>query len=105
MSVLLRQLGDEDARPQEDGVVAGRRSATQTRFTEPWARLGSNQRPLACEASALPLSYAPSAPILERDPVAVTLARDACRRYPGMEVQRGYCVERCRRRTSRSRGA
>jgi hypothetical protein len=25
----------------------------------PWARLGSNQRPLACEASALPLSYAP----------------------------------------------
>ena len=24
-----------------------------------WARLGSNQRPLACEASALPLSYAP----------------------------------------------
>ena len=28
-------------------------------FSE-WARLGSNQRPLACEASALPLSYAPS---------------------------------------------
>ena len=26
-----------------------------------WARLVSNQRPLACEASALPLSYAPSA--------------------------------------------
>src|SRR5207253_3082143 len=26
-----------------------------------WARLGSNQRPLACEASALPLSYAPGA--------------------------------------------
>ena len=26
-----------------------------------WARLGSNQRPLACEASALPLSYAPEA--------------------------------------------
>jgi hypothetical protein len=25
----------------------------------PWARLVSNQRPLACEASALPLSYAP----------------------------------------------
>ena len=42
-----------------------------------WAQLGLNQRPLACEASALPLSYAPSvrrdyltwfAPIrLERD--------------------------------------
>jgi hypothetical protein len=27
--------------------------------SEEWARLGSNQRPLACEASALPLSYAP----------------------------------------------
>jgi CubicO group peptidase (beta-lactamase class C family) len=26
-----------------------------------WARLVSNQRPLACEASALPLSYGPSA--------------------------------------------
>jgi hypothetical protein len=26
-----------------------------------WARLGSNQRPPACEAGALPLSYAPSA--------------------------------------------
>jgi hypothetical protein len=24
-----------------------------------WARLGSNQRPPACEADALPLSYAP----------------------------------------------
>jgi hypothetical protein len=24
-----------------------------------WARLGSNQRPLPCEGSALPLSYAP----------------------------------------------
>lgn len=28
--------------------------------TSKWARLVSNQRPLACEASALPLSYAPS---------------------------------------------
>src|SRR5947207_2647972 len=27
--------------------------------TSKWARLVSNQRPLACEASALPLSYAP----------------------------------------------
>jgi hypothetical protein len=26
-----------------------------------WAQLGSNQRPLACKASALPLSYAPPA--------------------------------------------
>ena len=29
------------------------------RARDEWARLGSNQRPLACEASALPLSYAP----------------------------------------------
>jgi hypothetical protein len=27
-----------------------------------WARVVSNHRPLACEASALPLSYVPSAP-------------------------------------------
>jgi hypothetical protein len=26
---------------------------------EKWAQLGLNQRPLACKASALPLSYAP----------------------------------------------
>jgi hypothetical protein len=31
-----------------------------------WARLGSNQRPLACEASALPLSYAPEAATLAK---------------------------------------
>jgi len=28
-------------------------------FVALWAHLGSNQGPLACEASALPLSYAP----------------------------------------------
>ena len=28
-------------------------------FGREWAHLGSNQGPLACEASALPLSYAP----------------------------------------------
>ena len=27
-----------------------------------WARVVSNHRPLACEASALPLSYGPSGP-------------------------------------------
>ena len=36
-----------------------REAASETASGE-WARLGSNQRPLACEASALPLSYAPS---------------------------------------------
>ena len=43
-----------------------------------WARLGSNQRPLACEASALPLSYAPG-------------RGDHCRRsaiLPGIESRR-----------------
>ena len=37
-------------------------ASSRTRFAHcqvQWARLGSNQRPLACEASALPLSYAP----------------------------------------------
>ncbi len=37
---------------------AGARS-TEIPGNRGWARLGSNQRPLACEASALPLSYAP----------------------------------------------
>ena len=38
------------ARPEEPPASGAR-----------WAQLGLNQRPLACEASALPLSYAPSA--------------------------------------------
>ena len=33
--------------------------AKNDEFYTQWARLVSNQRPLACEASALPLSYAP----------------------------------------------
>jgi hypothetical protein len=39
-----------------------RRAAALTsdpRRSSRWARLGSNQRPPACEAGALPLSYAP----------------------------------------------
>src|SRR3954452_13085771 len=31
-------------------------------YSKVWAQLGSNQRPLACKASALPLSYAPGRP-------------------------------------------
>src|SRR5919201_7133136 len=43
--------------------------------TRRWARLGSNQRPLACEASALPLSYAPpEAPSLAAQQLAGSLA-------------------------------
>jgi hypothetical protein len=37
------------------------RKTRPTRRVFSWARLGSNQRPPACEAGALPLSYAPSA--------------------------------------------
>ncbi len=47
-------------------AVTGRRSnqlsysaKTDTSDSWWWARLGSNQRPPACEADALPLSYAP----------------------------------------------
>src|SRR5262245_21772027 len=41
-----------------------------------WARLGSNQRPLACEASALPLRYAPGgATTIATDPGTATAAR------------------------------
>src|SRR6476646_5338774 len=47
-------------------------------FDREWARLGSNQRPLACEASALPLSYAPE---------GVTLPKK--RRSPGLPRPRG----------------
>jgi hypothetical protein len=35
--------------------------AVQTAWLPRWAWLGSNQRPPACEAGALPLSYTPSA--------------------------------------------
>ena len=37
-----------------------RETALTRRAGSPWARVVSNHRPLACEASALPLSYAPS---------------------------------------------
>jgi hypothetical protein len=49
----------------------GQQGITQTRnpCKYVWARLGLNQRPLACEASALPLSYAPGLePILRAGP-------------------------------------
>jgi hypothetical protein len=43
----------EPAEPSNDETPA------DAEASRPWARLVSNQRPLACEASALPLSYAP----------------------------------------------
>ena len=68
-------------------AVTGRRSnqlsysATRRRLrTKIWARLGLNQRPPACEADALPLSYAP----LSRLPAGPTgsLTLDKPRVYP-----------------------
>jgi hypothetical protein len=44
-----------------------------------WARLGSNQRPLACEASALPLSYAPGAHYFSRSRARRVLQRGLCK--------------------------
>jgi acetyl esterase/lipase len=48
-----------------------------------WARLGSNQRPLACEASALPLSYAPEgrSSLAPASPDSGDTAPIAARRY------------------------
>jgi hypothetical protein len=43
------------------GGSQARRKPHRRGAFRPWARLVSNQRPLACEASALPLSYAPEA--------------------------------------------
>src|SRR5207237_215265 len=51
-------------RPSEDDPLEVVMASAQPKpdFERRWARLGSNQRPLACEASALPLSYAPGSP-------------------------------------------
>jgi hypothetical protein len=49
-------------------------------LTWEWAQLVSNQRPLACKASALPLSYAP-APTASRRPASAyrfCAAREVC---------------------------
>jgi uncharacterized protein YndB with AHSA1/START domain len=48
-------LNDLRRRQRQPGCGSGKPASAN----EEWARLGSNQRPLACEASALPLSYAP----------------------------------------------
>ena len=48
-------------------------------FASWWARLGSNQRPLRCERSALPLSYAPK-PLWGRQVIAAPAARSSAAR-------------------------
>src|ERR1700736_5400685 len=65
--------------PQDDVPVFVRSQAW-------WARLGSNQRPLRCQRSALPLSYAPD-----------RLARDGWSyRLPADEASRGLSRPRHR---------
>ncbi len=63
-----------------------------------WAHLGSNQGPLACEASALPLSYAPG-----REMKASGLGADGCRLQAGCQAptraptrSRAEAARRCR---------
>src|SRR5215204_4686733 len=66
-SAHLQSVASEGLR--DETASLGRSAAARRRLTKVpanahlfgWARLVSNQRPLACEASALPLSYAPSA--------------------------------------------
>jgi hypothetical protein len=55
-------------------AVTGRRSnqlsySAKRRYATWWARLGSNQRPPACEADALPLSYAPALAVLGQNEI------------------------------------
>src|SRR5215510_8738928 len=47
---------------QKHGWPGQARSWWWALFGRWWARLGSNQRPLRCQRSALPLSYAPDRP-------------------------------------------
>src|SRR6266540_6620022 len=60
-----------------------------------WAHLGSNQGPLACEASALPLSYAPGR--------TLRIARRRCGRDPATEGAISF--RRLERELERERGA
>jgi hypothetical protein len=59
-----------------------------------WARLVSNQRPLACEASALPLSYAPGVEECT-PPGRIGNCRGASRRFvPGPGRSRPISVQK-----------
>ena len=56
-------------------VTARSEEVADFQATSRWARLGLNQRPLACEASALPLSYAPGGRILRASARGTTATR------------------------------
>ena len=66
---------DSSASQATASALIGRSGRSPGRGTDAflrWARLVSNQRPLACEASALPLSYAPGVVILGPDVAGAT---------------------------------
>src|SRR5581483_419453 len=54
-----------------------------------WARLGSNQRPPACEAGALPLSYAPQGRPTLSHPIGLRRSPTAHRPRPDALLARG----------------
>ena len=71
----------------------------QTRTVKRWARLGSNQRPPACEAGALPLSYAPPAALLPERSVATMEVPAALRAFEPGQIRKEAALRialRCR---------
>jgi hypothetical protein len=73
-----------------------------------WARLGSNQRPLRCQRSALPLSYAPTIdwpekpPFRSFSPTGVGLAR-RCRATDAARMPSRPCMHHARSRAAAMR--
>ena len=72
-----------------DLLTTMRRRNTALSCKNRWAQQGSNLRPLACKASALPLSYAPVQPLRARrapggNPAQRTSRRVARQPVPGL---------------------
>jgi hypothetical protein len=59
LALALAFLSRSNGEFQEGTLQASTRETAPFPVSSQWARLGSNQRPPACEAGALPLSYAP----------------------------------------------
>ena len=91
--------------PGEQLTLDGRRIPLRCRGSVRWARLGSNQRPLACEASALPLSYAPGRDSIIRRLGCGSGGAGAVARWDGAVVGRpGLCTARfCRARPTKGK--
>ncbi len=102
----LRHCGARIAphRPANRAASPGLRGCAQPfARCDPWARRVSNLRPLACEASALPLSYAPSgasslARPLRRGQLTGSASRPPGRSSPCPSSRAGCCQARSRRR-------